>query len=313
MCVADQGRADGWADQGRADAWVDQGRADAWADHGRGRFRRRRLSGNDGRMPSTLPPQAAGRKLVFLHLPKTGGTSLHHHFAAHFAPEEICPERFSRLHRYSPEELDRYRFFSGHFNFDQVRTIPGRLFIVTVLRDPTERLLSSYYFWKRHTADAIARRKLEGPAIARSGSMIDFLHNTHHEVQDSINNTMTRYLAGQVNVQADLTYRYSAGGPGVPVSELEVLHRAIGNLLSMDVIGFAGNLHEAYTRVALAFGMPRVAEIARLNTRRDTHPDLEPAQEEELSRETRAEIDRLTQLDRTIYRLARAHLRQFPR
>jgi hypothetical protein len=264
-------------------------------------------------MSATLPPPAAGRKLVFLHLPKTGGTTLHHHFSAHFDRDEICPERFSRLHRFTPEELSRYRYFSGHYNFDQVRLIPGPLFVVTVLRDPTERLLSSYYFWRRHTAEAVAKRKLDGPAIARAGTLVDFLRSTHHEVQDSINNTMTRYLAGQVNVQADLSYRYNAGGPGVPVSELEVLHRAMGNLLSIDVVGFAGTLHEAYTRVALAYGMPRVAELARLNTRNDAHPDLEPVREEELTRESRAEIERLVFLDRTLFRLARAHQRQFPR
>jgi hypothetical protein len=262
---------------------------------------------------SSTPPPAAGRKLVFLHLPKTGGTSLHHHFAAHFRPEEICPERFSRLHRLTPEELARYRYFSGHFNFDQIRTIPGPLFIVTVLRDPADRLLSSYYFWKRHTDAAIARHKLEGPAIARASTLLDFLRNPHHEVQDSVNNTMTRYLAGQVNVVADLTYRYNAGGGGIPVSELEVLHRALGNLLLIDVVGFATNLHEAYTRVALAFDMPRVPQMMRLNTRTDTTPDLEPLQEEEITREARAEIDRITYLDRMLFRLARAHQRQFPR
>jgi hypothetical protein len=261
-------------------------------------------------MPSLPPPQAAGRKLVFLHLPKTGGTTLHHHFAQHFAPEDICPERFSHLHDWAPEDLARYRYFSGHFNFDQIRLIPGPLFIVTVLREPTERVLSSYYFWRRHTADAVQRHKLEGPAIARQGSMIDFLRNPHHEVQDSVNNTMARYLAGQVKVQDDLTYRYSAGRHSIPVSELEVLHRALGNLLAIDVIGFASHLHDVYTRVAFAFGMPRIASLARLKTRTDTDPDLEPLVEEPLTPELRAEIDRRTYLDRTLVRLARAHLQQ---
>lgn len=264
-------------------------------------------------MSPSLSQQAAGRKLVFLHIPKTGGTSLHHHFAAHFAPEEVCPERFSRLHRWSPEDLARYRYFSGHYNFDQIRLIPGPLFIVTVLREPAERVLSSYYFWRRHTAEAVVRHKLEGPAIAREGSMIDFLRNPHHEVQDSVNNTITRYLAGQVNVQQDLSYRYSAGSHGVPVSELEVLHRALGNLLAIDVVGFSNQLHDVYTRVALAFGMPRIAALARLKTRTETDPDLEPVVEEALTPELRAEIERHTYLDRTVFRLARAHLRQFPR
>jgi hypothetical protein len=264
-------------------------------------------------MALPLPPQAGGRKLVFLHLPKTGGTTLHHHFSAHFAPEEICPERFSNLHAWKREDLDRYRYFSGHFNFDQVRLIPGPLFIVTVLRDPVERLMSSYLYWRRHTAAAVARPGMEGPAFARSSTLAEFLRNPHHQVQDSVNNTMTRYLAGQVNVNADLTYRYYAGGAAMPVTELEVLHRALGNLLAIDVVGLTANLHDVYTRVALAYGMPRLASLARLNTREETGRDLEPVSEEQPTPEARAEIERAVWLDRVVFRLARAHLRQTAR
>jgi hypothetical protein len=264
-------------------------------------------------MASLPPPQAGGRKLVFLHLPKTGGTTLHHHFSAHFAPDEICPERFSNLHAWPREALDRYRYFSGHFNFDQLRLIPGPLFIVTVLRDPVERLMSNYLFWKRHTEAAIARDRLEGPAIARAVPLAEFLRNPHHQVQDAVNNTMTRYLAGQVNVNADLTYRYYAGGAAMAVTELEVLHRALGNLLAVDVVGLTSNLHDVYTRVALAYGMPRLAALARLNTRADAGRDLEPVSEEQPTPEARAEIERAVWLDRVVYRLARAHLRQTAR
>ncbi len=265
-------------------------------------------------MASLPPPQAGGRKLVFLHLPKTGGTTLHHHFAQHFAPEEICPERFSNLHAWKREDLDRYRYFSGHFNFDQVRLIPGPLFIVTVLRDPVERLMSNYLFWKRHTVEAITRDKLEGPAIARAVPLRDFLRNPHHQVQDAVNNTMTRYLAGQVHVNADITsYRYFAGGTAIPITELELLHRALGNLLAIDVVGVTSNLHEVYTKVALAYGMKRLDRLERLNTREDAGRDLEPATQVEPTPEERAEIERAISLDRVVFRLARAHLRQSAR
>ncbi|BDG70334.1 sulfotransferase family 2 domain-containing protein [Roseomonas fluvialis] len=264
-------------------------------------------------MATLPPPQAGGRKLVFLHLPKTGGTTLHHHFSAHFAPEEICPERFSNLHDLPREQLDRYRYFCGHFNFDQVRLIPGPLFLVTVLRDPVERLMSSYLYWKRHTAEAVARPGMEGPALARSAPLAEFLRNPHHQVQDSVNNTMTRYLAGQVTVNGDLTYRYFAGGAALPVTELEVLHRALGNLLAIDVVGLTSNLHEVYARVALAYGMPRLPALARLNARTDAAPGLGPVVEEPPDAQARAEIERSVWLDRVVFRLARAHLRQSAR
>jgi len=258
-------------------------------------------------------PEAGGRRLVFLHLPKTGGTTLHHHFATHFAPEEVCPERFSALDRFTTEELAQWRYFSGHYNFDQLRLIPGPLFIVTVLREPVERVLSTYYFWKRHRPEVIAARNLEGPAIARAGTLLDFLRSRHHEVTDATDNTMTRYLAGQMNVWADGTWRYNSGSAGVNVTELEVMHRATGNLLAVDVFGVSNQLAQVYARVALAFGMPRVAKMARLNTRQEETAALEPVVEEEITPEIRAELDRCTQLDRMLFRLARAHLRQVPR
>jgi hypothetical protein len=262
-----------------------------------------------------LPPsaEAAGRRLVFLHLPKTGGTTLHHHFAEHFAPEEICPERFSSLDRFTTEELSRWRYFSGHYNFDQLRLIPGPLFVVTVLRDPVERLLSNYYFWKRHRPAVIAAKKLDGPATAREGTLLDFLRSKNHAALDATDNTMTRYLAGQINIWQDGTLRFNSGCGAITVSELEVLHRAMGNLLSVDVFGVTARLGEVYTRVAHVFGMKRVMQLARLNTREDSTPDLEPVVEEAITPEIGKELDRCVRLDRVLFRLARLHLHKVVR
>ena len=143
-------------------------------------------------MSKTVP------RLVFLHVPRTGGTTLHHHLAAHFAPHEICPERFSRLDKYSPDQLEKWRFFSGHFNADEIRRIPGPLFIVTILRNPIERLLSNYYFWKRQRPETIEKHRLDGPRLIKCGSLADFLRSNHGGVLDSTNNMMARRLAGQV-------------------------------------------------------------------------------------------------------------------
>ncbi|MBW6399510.1 sulfotransferase family protein [Roseomonas sp. HJA6] len=259
-------------------------------------------------MSASAFPPAAGRKLVFLHLPKTGGTTLHHHFSQAFAPEEICPERFSRLDRFTTEELGRFRYFSGHFNYEQLRMIPGPLFTVTVMRDPVERILSTYYFWKRHRPEYVERQRLAGPAAARSsGNLLDFLRNTTPEVLDAIDNTMSRYLAGHVNVAPDHSYRFSAAGAGIPMSELEIMHRASGNLMAMDVFGFTSNLVEVFTRVALVFGMKRTSSLVRLNTRGDVNELLEPTTEEPITPDIRAELNRLTSVDREIFRLGRLH------
>jgi hypothetical protein len=40
-------------------------------------------------------------KLVFLHIPKTGGQTLHNLLLPHFAPEVVCPERFNGLRHFA--------------------------------------------------------------------------------------------------------------------------------------------------------------------------------------------------------------------
>jgi len=254
-------------------------------------------------------PAAAGRKLVFLHLPKTGGTTLHHHFSAAFTPEEICPERFSRLDAIPADTLARYRYFSGHFNFEQVRLVPGPSYVVTVLRDPAERILSTYYFWKRHRPEIVRSHNLAGPAAARATDLLGFLQSTDPAVRDAIENTMARYLAGGVNITAEGTYAFPSGDASVLVTDMEVIHRATGNLMAVDHFGFTPQLGEVYAKVCWEFRMKRLPQLAKLNTRESESPHLEPIETEEITPAIRAELDRLTVLDRMVYRLARAHWR----
>ena len=254
-------------------------------------------------------PTAAGRKLVFLHLPKTGGTTLHHHFSAAFTPEEICPERFSNLQAIPAETLAAYRYFSGHFNFEQVRLVPGPSYVVTVLRDPAERILSTYYFWKRHRPEVVRSHNLAGPAAARATDLLGFLKSDDPAVRDAIENTMARYLAGGVNITAEGAYAFPNGGTSVLVTDMEVVHRATGNLMAVDHFGFTSQLGEVYAKVAWEFGMKRVPQLAKLNTRDSDSPDLEPIEIEPITPAIRVELDRLTVLDRMLYRLARGHWR----
>lgn len=258
-------------------------------------------------MTTAAIPPAAGRRLVFLHLAKTGGTTLDHHFSQAFAPEEICPRKV-QLHELPPEQLARYRYFSGHFAHDDLRLIPGPIFTVTVMRHPAERVISNYYFLKRHTPQHLASHPIPAAEIARQcPDLLSFLRRPELEIRFLIENTMARQLAGIVHVAEGGGYLFRAAGRAIPMSELEIMHRAAGALLAMDVVGFTHDLASVYARVALAFGMPQRIAMARLNTRSETSASLETVPEEPVTEEARRELARLTNLDRILYQLARAH------
>jgi Sulfotransferase family len=258
-------------------------------------------------MPDMEDPGSDRPKLVFLHMPKTGGTSLHRTIAAAFAPGEICPERLGELHRYSAEELARYRFFSGHYDFDDIARIPGRKFVFTVLRPPKERVLSLYRFWRRHTAEFIEAHAPAGPRFAREHGLLEFLRSASEPPRGDIDNFVARRLAGSVEVTPEGAFTRTEDGRARPISGMEVVELALRNLRSLDLVGFADRLDDTYAGVAAAFGLPPVERLPRLNTRHELRAGLEPAEMEPVTPEVDAELNRLTDLDRMVYRLARHH------
>src|SRR5271170_44940 len=81
-------------------------------------------------------------KLVFLHIPKTGGTSINNIFASHFSPSDIFPDRSGNAGLYPSYMLGKYRFFSPHARFSFLSMLRGNIFSFTLLRDPLERSIS---------------------------------------------------------------------------------------------------------------------------------------------------------------------------
>jgi hypothetical protein len=89
--------------------------------------------------------------VVFIHLQKTGGTSLRVMLAGQFPTDRRCPILQNELHLLSVAELGRYDFFSGHFDQSSVRFIPrNNIKTVALFREPRARLISLYRFLRAH-------------------------------------------------------------------------------------------------------------------------------------------------------------------
>jgi hypothetical protein len=92
--------------------------------------------------------------LYFLHIPKTGGTTLRYSVLAQNLDKRlICPAySYSQLLRLQPREISTYRLFSGHFYYSLYRLLPEKPVYITFLRDPVERVLSLYDYVRRDSA-----------------------------------------------------------------------------------------------------------------------------------------------------------------
>ncbi len=105
----------------------------------------------------------ASPRIIFLHIPKTAGQSVHEFITGLHQPEEICPARLNpQLFAMTIQELRRYRLFSGHLDWNALDCLEGPRFVFTVLREPVERILS-FYFYLRDKAANTAPEVLATP------------------------------------------------------------------------------------------------------------------------------------------------------
>jgi hypothetical protein len=98
------------------------------------------------------PSLTMGREtLAFIHLQKTGGTSLRTMLERQFPVDRRCPIRGDKLYHLSVAELGQYDFYSGHFDRCSLRFIPrDNIKTVALFREPRARLISFYRFLRSH-------------------------------------------------------------------------------------------------------------------------------------------------------------------
>lgn len=142
------------------------------------------------------------RPIVFLHVPKTGGQTIHHAVASTFRPEERSPIRvMSQANERGPFPQE-YLFHSGHLDWSRLEEVQGDPFVFMVLRAPRERLGSMYFYMRGKQARRAESEGLEvltGHQKALLGPPDDMFFScdeaTRTWVQSSWANVMTTYLA----------------------------------------------------------------------------------------------------------------------
>lgn len=139
------------------------------------------------------------RPVIFLHIPKTAGTTLHRIIERQYAAERIISfgpdahQSIADFRALSEERRAQIRMLKGHMAFGLHRYFPAdsdhnRPVYFTLLRDPIERVISHYYHVLRDPAHYLYPYTEEGQL-----GLADFLKT---KVPVMLNNGQTRLVSG---------------------------------------------------------------------------------------------------------------------
>jgi hypothetical protein len=237
------------------------------------------------------------QKLVFLHIPKSGGTTLHNLLLPHFPQEAVCPERFNELRHFAAGQLARYRYFSGHFDLPSVKLIPGRKKIITMLREPVARLISMYYFQRAHRIEVIECNNLELARLANKYAMADFFRAEEVRSHFAINNAMTRVLTQCIEGN-----RWEAAASSNIDDEPD-----LEELKALDAFGIMERYDESVALIFPSIGLPVPEKIEKkqvLDIIVEQEPGLRKIDKEPVTEEIRSLIADLVKVDVKLYREA---------
>ncbi len=170
--------------------------------------------------------------IVFLHLPKTGGQTIHHAVGAVVGARNISPLRVMSQVKQGPVFPPGYRFHSGHLDWTTLEEVAGDPFVFTVLRDPRERLGSFYFFMREEMRKRVAAG---GTLSAFQAAILDgpsaVFFSDDARVQQAVDtqwtNVMTTYLA---------TRRLTLRAPWLGVEGPALLQAARANLPRLSAI-----------------------------------------------------------------------------
>jgi len=217
--------------------------------------------------------------LVFLHVPKTGGTSfnqaLRDQYGAAF--HRVKPGGGWRKESVLPPKIVAV---SGHMPWGVHKKWGVEATYVTILREPVYRVISLWWFcrkWQKHKWHSAARRL----------GVVEFCESRRFA---DLDNGMTRWLAGRGDVG-----RFP---PNRAADEVD-LKRAKAHLQQMYAVMFTETLQADVRRLGTRLGWAQVPELPRKMVGKDR-----PL----VSEEDRLELLVLNDLDAELYAWATEEL-----
>ena len=187
------------------------------------------------------------RRVIFLHIAKTAGTSIVHFFRQRMPEDAICSHGdFLRIPGEAvdfQDSLSQYRFLSGHFGYADIAPLLPDSYSFTFLRDPVDRVLSLYKFCMHSDM----QRQFAVARAARDLGLEGFLASMLPEVCEMLDNQQTWQLARN--------YWQSDRHALAHLGDEELLDLAIHHLDAFDHVGLTESFDRDFARILADLGI----------------------------------------------------------
>jgi hypothetical protein len=217
---------------------------------------------------------------IFNHIPKCGGLSYRALLEEVLGQDRVEHISINLEEEYHPDPDDYRRFtmLMGHFGVRWNEIVgPGRRWM-TALREPIDRVVSTYYYWRHNAA-----LSPESPwlYIAQTMSLKEFVRSGHYSVRQGIENAQTWQLAD------DLRWRYRS------VSERDALAVAKRNLDKFDFVGIYEEFDRSVKCMCKYLGVTAPSAVPRVNVtaKRPAVAELSPATIEAIAELNAADME----------------------
>jgi hypothetical protein len=141
--------------------------------------------------------EAHRKTLIFVHIPKTAGSTLEQILIRQYRAAEIYPfievEDYRRVTRMPLAEKTRYKLFQGHMPYGLHHYLEQPAVYVTLLRNPIQVALSSYFYFELGYRRDVLQQDVTGvvPTVADM---------QQSKMRMMFDNLQTRHLSGLTGV-----------------------------------------------------------------------------------------------------------------
>jgi hypothetical protein len=194
-------------------------------------------------------------QIFFMHIPKCAGTALKdivskilgHQNVYHITPEIIKKNVL--------DESIRHRFVWGHFPYRFLQQMQTPITRVSFLRDPVDRVISLYYYWRSSDLDQV------GPKLAKELSLLDFLGSKNRAVRMQVENIQAWHFIDHYAPVFRNKYMTREADPSYD----DLLDVAKAHLDEFEYVGLTEHFDQSVKDICEVYGWPVPKSVPRVN------------------------------------------------